>query len=52
MDGTFITHAVDEKCVRIVGKPEEKRRVGRRRRRWEDNIKVGMRSKVLECKLD
>jgi hypothetical protein len=24
----------------LVGKPEEKRPLGRRRRRWEDNIKM------------
>jgi hypothetical protein len=26
----------------FVGKPEEKRLLGRPRRRWEDNIKVGV----------
>ena len=25
----------------LVGKPEEKRQLGRPRRRWEDNIKMG-----------
>ena len=27
----------------LVGKPESKRPVGRPRRRWEDNIKMGLR---------
>ena len=27
----------------LVGKPEEKRRLGRPRRRWEDNIKMDLR---------
>ena len=26
-------------CVVVVGKPQGKRRLGRPRRRWEDNIK-------------
>ena len=26
----------------LVGKPERKRPMGRRRRRWEDNIKMGL----------
>jgi hypothetical protein len=27
----------------LVGKPEEKRPLGRQRRRWEDNIKIDLR---------
>ena len=27
----------------LVGKPKEKRPLGRRRRRWEDNIKMDLR---------
>ena len=27
----------------LVGKPEEKRSLGRLRRRWEDNIKMDLR---------
>jgi hypothetical protein len=27
----------------LVGKPEGKRRLGRRRCRWEDNIKIDLR---------
>jgi hypothetical protein len=26
----------------LVGKPEEKRKLGRHRRRWEDNIKMDL----------
>ena len=26
----------------LVGKPEEKRQLGRPRRRWDDNIKMGL----------
>jgi hypothetical protein len=29
----------------LVGKPEEKRPLGRPRRRWEDNIKMDLRVK-------
>jgi hypothetical protein len=28
----------------LVGKPEGKRPIGRRRRRWEDNIKIDLRA--------
>jgi hypothetical protein len=30
-------------CRDLVGKPEEKRPLGRVRRRWVDNIKMGLR---------
>jgi hypothetical protein len=30
------------------GKPEERRPLGRRRRRWEDNIKIDVREVELE----
>jgi hypothetical protein len=34
-----------ESCIQgIVGKPEGKSPLGRARRRWEDNIKVGLRA--------
>jgi hypothetical protein len=29
-------------CMVLVGKPEEKRKLGRSRRRWENNIKIGL----------
>jgi hypothetical protein len=30
-------------CMILVGKPEEKRLLGRPRRRWVDNIKIDVR---------
>jgi hypothetical protein len=42
---TVYAHGGDEKCVtNFVGKPEGKRRLGRPRRRWEDNIKMDLKS--------
>jgi hypothetical protein len=32
----------------LVGKPDGKRPLGRQRRRWEDNIKVGLREICME----
>ena len=32
----------------LVGKPEGKRPLGRPRRRWEDNIKMGLKEVVWE----
>jgi hypothetical protein len=34
-------------CRVLVGKPEGKRPLGRLRRRWEDNIKMGFQE--VEC---
>jgi hypothetical protein len=31
-----------------MGKPEEKRPLGRRRRRWEDNIKMDLKKQDVE----
>jgi len=44
MGGAFSTHGRDEKCVHFFfpGKPEGKRPVGGRRRRWKDNV-IGLR---------
>jgi hypothetical protein len=36
-------HGGDEKFVHLVKKPDEKRILGRPRRRWEDNIKMDIR---------
>ena len=36
----------------LVGKPESKRPLGRPRRRWEDNIKIGLREGVCSWRLD
>jgi hypothetical protein len=33
----------------LVGKPEEKRPLGRQRRRWEDNIKMDLRKVGCGC---
>ena len=40
--GTCSTYGGEERCVYRVlfGKPEGKKRLGRPRRRWEDNIKI------------
>jgi hypothetical protein len=32
----------------LVGRPEEKRRLGRLRHRWEDNIKMDLREKGID----
>jgi hypothetical protein len=37
------TCCVNTQCKILVTKPDEKRQLGRPRRRWEDNIKVGLR---------
>jgi hypothetical protein len=36
------THGRGEKCI-LIGKPEERRPVGRPRHRWEDNIRMDLR---------
>jgi hypothetical protein len=37
----------------LVGKPKEKRLIGRRRRRWEDNIRMDLNgNRVGRCGLD
>jgi len=33
----------------MVGKPEGKRPLGRRRRRWEDNIKMDLQEVGVDC---
>ena len=33
----------------LVGKPEEKRPLGRPRRRWEDNIKIDLEEEGRGC---
>jgi hypothetical protein len=41
----------EERRVRrvLVGKPEVKRPLGRPRRRWEDNIKIGLQEVGVGC---
>jgi hypothetical protein len=47
--GHVICMGGDEKCIQnLVGKPEGKRLLGRRRCRWEDNIKIDLREMGLE----
>jgi hypothetical protein len=36
----------------LVGKPEGKRTLGIRRRRWQDNIKMNLKGIRLKCGLD
>ena len=42
MGGTWCRHEGEERYRVLVGKPEGKRPLGRRRRRWEDNIKMNL----------
>jgi hypothetical protein len=43
MGGACRTYGGEERCIQVlVGKPEEKRPLGRPRRRWEDNIKMDL----------
>jgi hypothetical protein len=42
--GAFCTYGRDEKYMQnLVGKSERKRRLGRARRRWKDNIRMVLR---------
>jgi hypothetical protein len=42
--GTCGTHGKGERCLQVlVGRPEEKRSLGRPTRGWEDNIKMDLR---------
>ena len=49
MDGAYNTYG-ESRCIYrvLVGKPEGKRQLGRRRRRWEDNIKMDLQE--VECR--
>jgi hypothetical protein len=41
MDGACRTYEGEERCIEVlVWKPEEKRPLGRPRRRWENNINI------------
>jgi hypothetical protein len=47
MGGECSTHGEDEKCIKILdGKPETKRPLGRPTGTWEDNIKIGLKSRM------
>ena len=42
-----------EECIQIlVGKPEGKRSLGRRRRIWDNNIKMNYKNRIGWCGLD
>jgi hypothetical protein len=44
MGETYSTHGNDDVCIQIlVQKPEEKRPLGRPRRRWEDKIRMAVK---------
>jgi hypothetical protein len=43
MGATCSTHGGDVFIIFLVGRPKEKRPLGRPRRRWEDNIKMELR---------
>jgi hypothetical protein len=44
MGGACSTYGGNETCVKkLAGKPEGKRLLGRPRRRWEGNIRMGRR---------
>jgi hypothetical protein len=48
MDGACSTYGRQEGAYRVlVGRPEEKRPLGRPRRRWEGNIKMDLQE--VEC---
>ena len=47
MDRTRSTYGAIQKCIKsFSGKTEGKRPLGRSKRRWEDNIKMGLREVI------
>jgi hypothetical protein len=49
MGGTCRAHRGDGKCIQnLTGKPEGNRPLGRRRHRWENNIKMDLREVGLQ----
>jgi hypothetical protein len=49
MGGSCSTDERDKKCLHyFFGKPEVKRRLGRSRRIWEDNIRMDLRERGWE----
>jgi len=43
MGGLYSTYGREDRCIQgLCGKPEGKRRLGRPRCRWEDNIKMNL----------
>jgi hypothetical protein len=50
---TEVLHKIRNTCKILVVKPEGKRPLGRPRRRWEYNIRIGVKeNKVRRCRLD
>jgi hypothetical protein len=53
VDGAFGTYGNEERCDRVlVGKPEEKRQLGRTRRKWEDIIKMDLQEVGWGCGME
>jgi hypothetical protein len=53
MGGKYSTYGEKRGAYRIlVGRPEERRPLGRPRRRWEDNIKMDLQDAGWEHGLD
>jgi hypothetical protein len=43
MGGAFSTYRGEERCIQgFVGRPEGNSALGRSRRRWKDNIRMGL----------
>jgi hypothetical protein len=50
MGGACGTYQGQEKCIEVlVGRPHGKRPIGRPKRRWEDNIKMGLQEVGWGC---
>jgi hypothetical protein len=45
-DGEYITIRIEEMRNALVGKPQGKNPLGRYRRRWEYNIKMGLKNRT------
>jgi len=51
--GACGTYGKEERCDRLlVGKSEEKRQLGRTKRKWEDNIKMYLQEVEWVCDMD
>ena len=47
MNGGCSTYGAEERCIQgFVGEPEGKRRLGRPKRRWENDIKMDLQEVV------
>ena len=53
IDGAWGTYGRQERCIQgLVGRPEGKRTLGRRKRRWEDNIERDLQEVEWERRLN